>query len=218
MKSFVLDLQEPGFTFLAGQWVDLYAPVQGMIEIGGYSITSSPLSKGWIELAVKATGHNPVAWYLHNQARPGDSVEVDGGHGDFFLERGMADSLVLIGGGIGVTPLMSMLRYVRDAAPEVTVAMIASASTPSELLFRKDIEAIAGQRPRTRCLFSVTRTVDPSWKGHGGRIDCAFLQECGVDLEGLFYLCGPPGMPDAIAGEIQRLGVPAARIRYEQWW
>lgn len=218
VKSFRLALRQPGFSFLPGQWVDLYASINGVTMVGGYSITSSPLDQDSIELAIKAGGHNPVALYLHHGARVGDVVDVDGGHGDFFFKRGMGDSLTLLAGGIGITPLVSIFRYIREAAPEVAVTCVVSASTPSELLFRDLIEQTAACRPLTRGLFTVTKPNGEPWAGHVGRIDADWLQQEGVDLGSLFYLCGPPGMPEGLAREIMRLGVPVSRIRFEQWW
>jgi NAD(P)H-flavin reductase len=97
-----------GFGFAPGQWVDLYAP--GVPAAGGYSFISTPqqlAAAGTIELAVKRSRH-PVASWLHEQCRPGDQVHVRTG-GSFALRpEQLGQPLLLVAGGIGVTPLLSM--------------------------------------------------------------------------------------------------------------
>ena len=100
------------------------------MEVAGYSITSSPLTNGRIEIAVKLEGENPVTHLLHTRAKIGDELHIDGGQGEFYYQRGKGDSIVLIGGGIGLTPLISILAYVAEAHPEVGATLIYSASSP----------------------------------------------------------------------------------------
>ena len=217
VKSLTLDVGQQEFQFLPGQWVDFYAEVGGTVEIAGYSMTSSSLVTKQIELAVKLVGDNPVTHFLHERAREGDLVDIDGGQGDSIFTRGMSESLVLIAGGIGITPIMSILRYVDEAAPEVSATLLYSVGTPEEMLFREQLEAMARRNSRIRCLSTVTRSGDESWTGHTGRIDRSFMDRHGIDREALFYLCGPPAMIGDMAALVQGLGVPDSRVYFEQW-
>ena len=198
-KSFQLDLSGQDFGFLPGQWVDCYAVIDGRLEVAGYSMTSSPMTKESIDLAVKLVGDNPVTHYLHTRARVGD------------------DSLVLIAGGIGITPLMSITHYIDEAQPDVRVALVYCARTPSELLFRDKLAAIGDRNKNIRCLFTVTRPADEAWSGRVGRIDAGMLSEARLDLEALFYICGPPPMIVDMIALLNGLGVDRSRIKYEDW-
>ena len=217
IKLFRLDLGGGDFTFLPGQWVDCYANVDGELRVAGYSMTSSPLTTGTIDLAVKLEGDNPVTHFLHERAMVGDMLEVDGGHGNFSYRRGMGDSLVLIGGGIGLTPLMSIIRYVDDAEPEVGVTLVHSARRPSELLFHQQLTEIAERNDNIRCLFTVTRQSNEPWSGSVGRISAEMLAEAHAPADALFYLCGPPYMVQAMVNLLATLGVLAPKIAYESW-
>lgn len=130
----------------------------------------------------------------------------------------MGDSLVLIGGGIGITPLMSILRYVDEAAPGVRVSLFYSASTPSELLFRDELSELATRNSAITCLLTVTRNTDEPWDGAVGRIDAGTLTQAGLDLGALFYVCGPPPMIRDVLSMLKHLGVPDSHVKYEQWW
>ena len=218
VKSFALDLGGREIGFSAGQWVDLFVTIEGAEAVGGYSITSSPADQTTIRLAVKHDGSDhPVTNWLHDDAREGDIVEVSLG-GDFIYTLDEARSIVLVGGGIGMTPLMSIVRTVDEMAQVTRLALVYSASSPDEMLFRREIEAIAVRNSRIRCVFTVTRGVPETWDGHGGRIDADLLRAEGIDPSALFFICGPPSMIQDVAAILTALGVPGSRVRYEQWW
>ncbi len=118
VKSFRLALPAPTFWFWPGQWVDLYIeePTEGPNGIiGGFSITSSPLHRDYIELTIKRIPEGRASVYLHDRVGVGDQVIIDGGYGEFYFREGMGNRLVLIAGGIGITPLISIIRFVDES-------------------------------------------------------------------------------------------------------
>jgi len=217
VKVLRLDLQGSDFVYSPGQWIDCYVELDGRLEIVGYTITSSPTLEGEIEIAVRE-GDNPVTRFIHEGASVGDTLYVEGGQGDFYYSREMGDSVVLIGGGIGITPLMSILRYVDDAHPDVRVTLMYSVSKPSEIVFREELDNISTGNENIQCIVTVTRPEDERWSGRVGRIDRALLEEVEVNLEALFFLCCPAPMTESMTKILHETGVPSERIKYEQWW
>ena len=218
VRSFALDLGGREIGFRAGQWVDLIVTIEGAEAVGGYSITSSPADQSTIRLAVKHDGSDhPVTNWLHDDVGEGDMVEVSLG-GDFIYTPDEAASVVLIGGGIGMTPLMSIVRAVDEMARLTRLTLVYSASSPDEILFHRELESIAARNPRIRCVFTVTRNQRGTWNGRTGRIDADLLRSEGIDPNALFFICGPPGMIQDVATMLATLGVPRSRVRYEQWW
>ncbi len=218
IKSFTLDLDRRELGFKAGQWIDFFVTLEGAEAVGGYSITSSPAVQDRIGMAVKREDtEHPVTDWLHRAARVGDRVDVNLG-GDFTYTPDEADSVALIGGGIGLTPLMSIVRSVDELAARTDLTLVYSASSPDEILFHDELEAIALRNPRVRCVFTITGSAPESWHGHTGRIDARLLDSESIDLAALFLVCGPPTMIRDINAMLVGLGVPEARIRYEQWW
>ncbi len=203
-------------SFSPGQWVDFYADVGGEVGCAGYSITSSPSWTDGFELAVKLVGENPVTHYVHERARVGDVVEVAVG-GDFLYTADMGGPLVLVAGGIGITPLMSIVRYVDESVPGIRLTLLYSAKTPDELLFRGELEAIARSNPNILCHFTVTQPGGSGWTGRVGRIDRAMASDAGIDGESLFFICGPPPMITDMVELATSLGAHPSRIRYEGW-
>ncbi|NQT09235.1 oxidoreductase [Candidatus Bathyarchaeota archaeon] len=218
VKSYILDLGGQEFSFRPGQWVDCYVDADGERGVAGYTLTSSPTTEGTIELTVKRSEEREVTRFMHEEAETGDVIYVDGGQGDFYYLREMGDSVTLIAGGIGITPLMSMLRYVDEGTSDVRARLIYSVKVPSEIIFRRQLEEIARRNERIGCVFTVTRPGGELWEGHTGRIDDGLLRTEGASLEGIFFICGPKPMGQDMEETLKGLGVAEERIRYEQWW
>ena len=121
--------------------------IDGKTEVAGYSITSSPTEDGWFSIAVKLVGDSAVTDYLHDSAAVGDSLIVEGGQGDFHYAGNDSHPLAFIAGGIGITPIASIIRYIDNSALKVPATLVYSASTPSELLFCEEFKAIEARNP-----------------------------------------------------------------------
>lgn len=215
-RALRIDTGGERLSFSPGQWVDFYADIGGEIGCAGYSITSSPSRADGFELAVKLVGENPVTHYVHGRARVGDVVEVAVG-GDFLYTADMGGPLVLVAGGIGITPLMSIVRYVDELGFGTRLTLLYSAKTPDELLFREELEAIARGNANIVCHFTVTQPGGTDWTGRVGRIDRDMAEAAGVEAGSLFFICGPPAMISDMVGLATSLGAHPSRIRYEGW-
>ncbi len=218
VKSFSLALDGQPFTFLPGQWIDCFVDIDGRTEVAGYSMTSSPTEDRWFSIAVKLVGDNAVTDYLHDCAKVGDSIIVEGGSGDFHYTGNEAHPLALIAGGIGITPIASIIRYIDKSGLQVPTTLVYSASAPSELLLREEFEDITARNPNFRTHFTVTRSHSEQWNGNIGRIDASTLRDAGIDSNHLCYICGPPEMIRAMLSTLKEIGVPEERLHYEQWW
>ncbi|MGB9129583.1 MAG: FAD-dependent oxidoreductase [Thiobacillus sp.] len=212
-----LRIPDAAFRFLPGQWVDLSIEIDGATHTAGYSITTSPIHQGEIELAIKASARHPVARWVHERAAVGDRVRVSQGQGPFVYLPEMSDNVVLIGGGVGITPLLSIFRHVRDAGLPTQAHLVYSVSDSSEILFRDELEAAVRNHDNLHVSITVTQP-DPNWHGLTGRIDPVKLHALDVPDDTLYYLCGPKGMVEDMSTLLHDLGVPMNRIIFEKWW
>ena len=216
IKAFELAVDDPGFKYLPGQWVEVSVVIDGDIKTSGYSITTSPEQNGVVGLAIKTSSKHPVTRWLH-AAREGDTLSITRGQGPFVFLPDMGEDIVLIGGGVGVTPLLSIFRYVRDASPETHATLYYSVSHPDEILFREELEQAARKHNNLSLEITVTQPCE-SWKGQTGRINKHKLGALNAAPDALFYLCGPPGMVDDMEKFLRDLGVQPSRIIFEKWW
>ena len=224
VKSFRLALPAPTFSFWPGQWIDLYIDdpaeqTDGII--GGFSITSSPLHRDYIDLAIKRIPEGRASVYLHDCVGVGDRVIIDGGYGDFYYREGMSKRLVLIAGGIGITPLISMIRFVDEAQLDVDLTLVYSAKRPSELVFFEELQATAARNPHLRCYFTVTAPELEPWESDTGRIDrdrlASLLDMGNPTADTLYFVCGPRGFAEDMEMMLGELGIDQSCIRYEGW-
>jgi ferredoxin-NADP reductase len=213
VKVLELDLMGGEFSYHPGQWIDCYVDIDGERRVAGYSIASSPTTTGTFELAVKRSD-NPVTQYIHTRARVGDTLYVEGGQGDVYYTREMGDSLVILAAGIGIAPMMGILRYAH-AVGDVEAKMIYGAASDEELAYLDEIRSIIDANPRITHHVTVS---DDGTKHREGKIDEDLLRELGLDVDALYYICGPPPMIHSTADILKKMGVQDGRIKYELWW
>lgn len=211
-----IDLLGQEFQYKPGQWIDCYAEINGVREVVGYSLASSPsMSRDFIELAIK-TSDNPVTEYIHTDAAIGDTLYIEGGQGMVYYEKSMGEKVVLAAAGIGIAPLMGILRYIDDATKS-TVTLFQCASTIEELVYINEIRERAESNTRIRYYPTVTRD-DSAINVGKGRITGETFENYDVDYNSLFYLSGPGDMIPSLKDYLMQHNVNPNRIKYEMWW
>jgi ferredoxin-NADP reductase len=213
IKILELDLMGREFSYYPGQWIDCYADIEGERQVAGYSIASSPTTEGVIEVAIKSSD-NPVTRYIHDRARAGDTLYVEGGQGEVYYTREMGDSLVILAAGIGISPMMGILRYTH-AVGDVDAEIVYGAASDEELAYLDKIISITNANPRITLHITVS---GGDTRHREGRIDEAFLRDLELDTDALYFICGPPPMIESTADTLRKMGVQNSRIRYELWW
>ena len=206
-KSFRLRLPE-WRAHLPGQYytLRLTAP-DGYQAIRSYSIASSPLDVGEIELTVDCLTDGEVSPFLHDVVEVGDELEVRGPLTEYFTWKG-SSPLLLIGGGSGVVPLMSMLRHRRRSLPEVQVRLLYSVRSPDDVFYREEL----GEETT----LTYTRRTPEAWTGASGRVDAEIVGRLAWP-DGMVYVCGPNGFVETATQLLMKLGHDPARIRTERF-
>ena len=186
--------------------------------VGGYSLCSDPRSPN-LELAVKYSTHPPAHW-VHKTCKTGEKVQVRVG-GDVFLETDSGIKVVLlIAGGIGINPLLSMIRAGVDT--ETKYHLLYSAATVEELIFFDDLEKLKSSYDNVTVEYFITKETvksDTLVKMNRERISPDAVNKLVSDYKSRFdesdmrcFLCGPPPMIDLLSKEIKM------KCEYEKWW
>jgi predicted ferric reductase len=151
--------------------------------------------------------------------RPGASVRVDGPYGDFTVDNRQARSLLLIAGGVGVTPMMSILRTLAHRGDFRPASLVMGARHYDDLLFRAELADLSYRLPLR--VFEVLSDPPASWDGLHGRIDAhvlsAALPSRRHRVESDVYICGSPPMVSGVLESLRQLGIPGERIHTEQF-
>ncbi len=173
-----------------------------------YSVASAPDDSGEIELAIEALPDGEVSGFMHDEARPGDRFELRGPIGGFFVWTAQRPAL-LVGGGSGVVPLVSMLRHARAVGGEDLLQLVVSVRTEADLPYAEELLG-----PRTTLV--TTRVAAAGSPRPAGRVALGDLPAITADTD--VYVCGSNGFADAVTGLLLSSGVTTAEhIKVERF-
>jgi ferredoxin-NADP reductase len=207
--------------YLAGQHVDvrLTAP-DGYEAQRSYSIASVPGADG-IELAIERLDDGEVSPFFHDVARPGDTIEVRGPIGGYFVWRAEdGGPILLIGGGSGVVPLMAIVREWSATEPKAKVLLAYSARTWDELVFRDELLETQAHQPNFTFVATTTRGPRHRPGDFDRRFDRSLLHQMLMRWSHTandVYVCGSNVFVEAITSSLVLEAVPPGRIRTERY-
>jgi ferredoxin-NADP reductase len=185
-----------------------------------YSIASEPERVGEIDLTIERLEDGEVSSYMHDVLVVGDLVEVRGPIGGYFVwEAALGGPLLLIAGGSGVVPLMSMLRQRAAAGSRVPTRLLYSSRTPDDVIYHKELEQQQASDSTLQVLYTFTRVQPPGWTGYARRIDSQMLAEVASPLGKATqtYICGPTLLVEAAADGLVQAGIAPSYIRTERF-
>jgi ferredoxin-NADP reductase/Fe-S-cluster-containing hydrogenase component 2 len=204
------------FDYLPGQFLTLHIAPRGIPTKRAYTIASTPTWRDRIEITVKREDHGLVSRWLHDELRVGDEVEVEAPNGTFVFSGKEAKSAVLIGGGVGITPMMSTARYLTETSWPGKVYLILGFRAPRDFIFRDELAELAARNAQLSVTVAMSRPADEPWTGATGRIDAALLASAVPNIVSQrVHICGPPPMMDTVKAALTGLGVPDAQIKVE---
>jgi ferredoxin-NADP reductase len=205
----------PGFDFTAGQFVPVRVSIDGKPHVRCYSISSSPDARGYLEISVRRQGL--VSTTLHATLRTGSRLLIGRPAGHFVYPGGDDRPLSLLAGGIGITPLLSMLRYAISSDPSRPIALLYSARNPQAAAFYSELQVIAQRHPHVRIAVTMSEPSTPApWRC--GHIDAEMVRQyVAHPSHTIFCICGPVPMMSAMEQLLTGEGVPADQIRRENF-
>lgn len=217
-KTLVFDISHVDFDFYPGQYVMLNILYEGQVLKRAYSIASPPTQKDTMELTIKKVPGGRASSFLTEKVKVGDEFLIKGPYGKFVWVPQMGTSLVLIGAGSGIVPLMCILRYIVSARlTQVRATLIYSNTHYEEIIYREKLEKMKNY-PNVKVVHTLTRSHPPDWKGYTGRINAEMLLREVEDLPAnLYYLCGPPTFVEDISQMLIELGVDSQKIKKEKY-
>jgi ferredoxin-NADP reductase len=185
-----------------------------------YSIASSPERVGEINLTVERIEDGEVSTYMHDVLIPGDQIEVRGPIGGYFVwDASMMEPLLLICGGSGVVPLMSMLRHRIDSGAKNLTHLLYSSRTFEDIIYYSELEKIGEGNGTLKIFHTLTRSQPGGWSGYARRIDEELLREVAFPLgkSVQVFICGPTLFVETAANALVKIGVSANQIRTERF-
>jgi nitric oxide dioxygenase len=211
--------------FQPGQYVTVRLTVSGEEYLLNrqYSLSDAP-GKDYLRISVKREGAEPstlgkVSNYLHDYVNEGEEIELTAPAGDFVLDETNKSPLYLVSGGVGITPMMSMLKRVADKQTDRAVTFIHAAKNSEVQAFLQEITETINLLPNAR-KYNVYENPTASDRENKtfdleGYVDYQKLQEIVTDKEAVFYVCGPIPFMRNVIDALETLGVKAENIHFE---
>ena len=205
-----------------GQYICVRAQIGKFHHLRQYSLTEAP-GKNYFRIGVKHEGQEErhsgmVSSYLHEQVSQGDALELSCPGGVFTLDYTSARPVVLLGAGIGITPLLSMLLTLRARQPERSVVLSYAVRNGRYHAFADEIAHLARDHQQlSTTTFYEQPAMEDEFGRHfdrAGRIDAAWLQEH-VPHNAEVYLCGPRGFMQGILTTLLKQGLKPEQLHYE---
>jgi ferredoxin-NADP reductase len=202
----------------AGQHVDVRLTAEdGYQTERSYSIASRP-NGSRIELTVERLANGEVSPYLVDELRRGDTIELRGPVGGYFVwDPSHSGPVLLVAGGSGIVPLMAMIRTRAAASSHAKMRLLLSSRTWDDVVYRDELGQLAGEW--LNVVHTLTRSHPPGWAGYARRVDCDMLAAVGPTAaeRPQVFVCGSTRFVESVAESLTLLGHPPGRIKTERY-
>jgi len=206
------------FTFVPGQFLNIAFWIGGARMNRSYSISSSPTQREYVEITVRREPRGAVSRHIDDLLKVGDKIEAGGPVGKFTFSGTEADSIVLMSGGVGITPMMSIARYLTERSWPGDIFFIHTCRTRADFIFAEEIATLERRNPKLHVAVTISKAEETDWKSHRGRITREWLTEVVPNLASRrIHICGPPSMMEATKAILTELGVPREQVNTEMF-
>jgi ferredoxin-NADP reductase len=206
---------------LAGQHVDVRLTAEdGYQAERSYSIASAAEEPAQMEITVERIAEGEVSPFLTGELVLGDTLEIRGPIGGYFTWRPSTPTpLMLIAGGSGVVPLMSMLRSRDRSTRRAPAALLYSVRNRESIVYRAELDQLAAKKDGLTVTYTLTRESTADWQGETGRVDERMLKTHAIPAERrpVMFVCGPTLFVETVAEHLLRLGHPEVAIKTERF-
>jgi len=228
VKTFCFVAEPPVlFQYKPGQFVNLEVEIDGKPFLRPYSISSSPTRPYSIHLTVKreVSGHpeirpGVVSSWLHSSLKVGDRVKFVGTPlGHFSCLPDLPSKMLLISAGSGITPMMSMVRWIQDTLTDCDIVFLHSARKPEDIVFRDELAMMSAQMSNLHLAITTTQpSARYPWLGLTGRISKSMLHVVVPDLlDRTVYACGPDGFVQTFKSLLESVNFPMQQYKQESF-
>ncbi len=207
------------FNYLPGQFLTLTLPIDEKKSIRrSYTISSSPTQGYCCEITVKREEQGAGSRHLHDHVQEGAMLKVQAPSGKFVFTGSEADAVVLIAGGVGITPMMSITRALTDMGWPGDIDFIVACRDPEHFIFASELEQLAERHSNVHLHVAMSRIKPENTRYHAGRLTKDLIAKLVPDIASKWVqLCGAPQMMDSTKAMLAELGVPADNVHLENF-
>lgn len=207
------------FSFAPGQFITLELPIDGETVYRTYTISSSPSRPLSLSITVKANAGSVGSQWMFDNLKVGMQLRAFGPVGEFNLYKYTADKYCFISGGSGITPMLSMTKYLFDRGGDADISFIHCAQSPKNIVAREEVERLSTRVPSIQVAWIVDE-LDPfsAWTGFTGRMNQLILELTTPDYaEREIFCCGPAMFMQAVRDILNTAGFDMSHYHEESF-
>ncbi len=227
-EAYSLFFQNPDpdiFSYLPGQYLTSKINMNGEELRRAFSLSSSPVSDSRLSVTIKRVQDGRASNFIRDNLKKGDMLEIMPPMGHFTVETNpeAANHYVLIGGGSGITPLMSILKTVLEAEPASKVSLWICNRNRASIIFREELASLSTAHPERFHVHHTLTQPDDDWKGATGRLEVDTVYDLVSELfmtdelRKQYYICGPNGLMDAAQKALEKHAVNPSDVHREYY-
>ncbi len=213
------------FSYKHGQYLTIKAPVDAVDNRRAYSISSSPFCDNRLQVTVKRVADGLVSSYINDKLKEGDSLEVMPplGRFTFDLDPQNKKTYFLVGGGSGITPLMSIIKSILTVELRSKVVLIYANRNEKSIIFKEELDSLINKfKDRFKLIHIISQPLN-SWEGLKGRINSELFNNLvnkhikSEYSSAEYFMCGPSGMMKMVESTLEEFDVPKSNIHKESF-
>jgi len=217
VKSFRFKTDK-NLSFKSGQFFLINIMVNGQEQTKHFSFSNSPTEVGFIEFTKRLTGSDFSN--ALNRLKPGDRAKIKAPYGNFTLNSGY-ERVAFLSGGIGITPIRSISKFVVDKGLPVDIVLLYGNNREADIIFKRDFDSMAEMKDNFRVVYTLTSEdiEKDKWHGRRGYIDADMIRKEMPDYkERIFFICGPSAMVETLNSTLEKkLDIPTDKIITENF-
>ena len=208
VKTFIFESPEQALSdYLAGQYLGFEFEIDGKPLRRNYTLSSTPSRPHRLAITVKRVVDGQLSNWLHDQFKPGMSLAAHAPSGNFHIKQSSNAKLLLLSAGSGITPMLSMLRYLSDLNIDRDIVFLHSAHSEKDLIAEQELALLSQAFSNCSIRYTLTQHAESNWQGYQGRLNRGMLMDV-PDLEQrAVYVCGPQAFMQSAKEQLLALGL-----------
>ena len=221
VKTFIFSMPSleigKNFSYHAGQHLNFTVNMAGTKQNCCYSLSSSPTTSDYVSITIKRIPQGKVSNYFHDHFKVGQSIDVSGVAGDFCLNSVIPQNILLISAGSGITPMLSMLRFMTQTQCNNHIVFIHSAKQEIDLIAQAEISDLAKRHGNCQIIYTLTQATTAQWSGFQGRINAHIFNNIKHISYFQSFVCGPKLFRNTTQALLFKLGLEPSKYHDESF-
>jgi ferredoxin-NADP reductase len=221
VKTFIFSMPSPetevDFSYHAGQHLNFTVNMAGTMQTCCYTLSSSPTTSDYVSITIKRIPQGKVSNYFHDHFKVEQSINVSGVAGKFCLDGSIPPSILLISAGSGITPMLSMLRFMVETQCTNQIVFVHSAKQEIDLIAQAEIADLAKRHGNCQIINTLTQAINSQWHGFQGRINEHMLGNIKQISHYQTFVCGPKLFRKTTQALLLKLGLDPANYHDESF-